>query len=53
MIGNKYKVLLDKYKDYLNSTESLAVYLIKAYVKQIDSSNKWVDIVSNSTWNHK
>jgi|GEM_PF-2163995 len=53
MKENKYKDLVEKYKDYLNSTEALAVYLIKAYAKQIDTINKWVDIVSSDTWDHK
>lgn len=53
MINNKYKELVDKYKDYLNSTEALAVYIVKAYVNDIDTNNKWVDIVSSDTWKHK
>jgi hypothetical protein len=52
MIENNYRVLVDKYEDYLKSTEALAVYLVKAYVKQIDTRNKWVDIVSSNTY-HK
>ena len=53
MINNKYKVLVDKYKYYLNSTEALAIYIVKAYVNDIDTNNKWVDIVSSDTWKHK
>lgn len=53
MDNNKYKELLNKYMDYLNSTEALAVYLVKAYATQIDTSNKWIDIVSSNIWNHK
>ena len=53
MINNKYKELLANYKDYLKSTEALAVYIAKAYVNDIDTENKWVDILSSDTWKHK
>lgn len=53
MINNKYKELVDKYKDYLNSTEALAVYIVKAYVNDIDTNNKWIDIISSDSWEHK
>ena len=48
-----YKELVDKYEDYLKSTEALAVYIIKAYVHQVDTRNKWIDIVNSSTWEHR
>lgn len=53
MKESNYKALVDKYRDYLESTEALAVYLVKAYVKQININKKWVDVVSSSTWSHK
>lgn len=53
MKNNKYKELLAKYKDYLNSTEALAVYIAKTYVNVLDTNKKWVDIISNDTWKHK
>ena len=48
-----YKELVDKYEDYLKSSEALAVYLVKAYVHQVDTRNKWIDIVNSSTWEHR
>ena len=48
-----YKELVDKYEDYLKSSEALAVYIIKAYVHQVDTRNKWIDIVNSSTWEHR
>ena len=48
-----YKELVDKYEDYLKSSEALAVYLVKSYVHQVDTRNKWIDIVNSSTWEHR
>ncbi len=53
MSMNSYKELVDKYKDYLKSSEALAVYLVKSYVRQVDTRNKWIDIVNSSTWEHR
>ena len=48
-----YKELVDKYEDYLKSSEALAVYLVKSYVHQVDTRNKWIDVVSSNTWDHR
>ncbi len=37
----------------MKSSEALAVYIIKAYVHQVDTRNKWIDIVNSSTWEHR
>lgn len=49
----KYKDLVDKYKDYLKSTEASAVYLVKKYVQQIEAGKKWIDIVSCDSYYHR
>ena len=53
MSDNHNEALLELYDIYSKSEESVLVKLIKKLKANIDSDNKWIDIVSFDSWDHR
>ena len=50
LIKNKYESLKDKYGLYLRSNEAAAVYFVKNFVSNLDTKDKWIDIISSEKY---
>lgn len=46
LIKNKYESLKDEYGLYSRSNEAVAVYFVKSIVSNLDTKDKWIDIIS-------
>lgn len=42
-----------EYMDYINSGESMAVYIVRDMVKAVDTRGKWIDVISLSMYYKK